>query len=127
MTAPDFSAIEARMQQAKAALNDAMEGAVRAMERFERENKPTAEEQRQMQQAALRGELGDGMRTLAQQVEAGRDDWDAIFSNRSPNSHLLQDHLTRMVEANREAIQQAFEEDDEFDPSVEPQEDQPER
>ncbi|WP_117212094.1 hypothetical protein [Allorhizocola rhizosphaerae] len=127
MTAPDFTAIEARMQQAKAALNDAMENAVRAMDRFERENKPTAEEQRRMQQAALRGELGDGMRTLAQRVETGQDNWDAIFSNRSPNAHLLQDHLTRMVEANREAIQRAFEQDDEFDPSVEPEADRPER
>lgn len=127
MTVPDFSAIEERMRAAKAALNDAMENAVRAMDRFERDNKPTAEEQRQMQQAALRGELGTGMRTLAQQVEAGRDNWDAIFANKSPNSHLLQEHLTRMIETNREAIQQAFEDDDEFDPSVDPQEEQPGR
>lgn len=110
------------MRAAKAALGEAMENAVRTMERFERENKPTAEEQRQMQQAALRGELGDGMRTLAQRVEAGQDNWDAIFSNRSPNSHLLEEHLTRMAEANRDAIRQAFEEDDEFDPSVDPEE-----
>jgi hypothetical protein len=96
------------------------------MERFERDNKPTAEEQRQMQQAALRGELGDGMRTLARRVQNGQDSWDRIFSGRSPESHLIEEQVTRVIEANRDAIRQAFE-DEEFDPAVEPDEDEPER
>jgi hypothetical protein len=124
VTAPDFSRIEEQMRAAKAALSVAMEDAVRAMDRFERDNKPTPEEQRAMQQAALRGELGNEMRTLAQRVDAGQDNWDAIFSMQSPNSALLEGHLQRMIEANRDAIQHAFEQDDEFDPSIDPEEQQ---
>ena len=113
------------MRAAKAELNGVMENAVRAMERFERDNKPTAEEQRQMEQAALRGELGDNMRTLAQRVRAGQDSWDNIFSGRSPEAHLLEETVSRVIDANRDAIKQALEEDEEFDPSVPPDEDQP--
>lgn len=114
------------MRDAKAQLDEAMETAVRKMERFEREHKPTAEEQRRLEQAALRGELGDGMRTLAQRVRAGQDSWDSIFSGRSPEAHLLEEQVNRVIEANRDAIRQAFEEE-EFDPSTPPEEDRPER
>lgn len=117
MTAPDFARIEQQMRAAKDALNDAMEHALREMARFERENRPTEEERRELQQAALRGELGDDMRTLARRVEAGEDNWDAIFSGESPNAELLRGHLDRMVSANRDAIVQAIEEDEDFDPA----------
>jgi hypothetical protein len=120
MTAPDFSRIEEQMRAANAALNDAIEDAVRELARFERENRPTEQERRALQEAALRGELGDDMRTLALRVETGEDNWDAIFSGESANTDLLRGHLDRMILANREAITRAFEEDDEFDPSVEP-------
>lgn len=116
MTAPDFDRIEAQLRAATAALTEAMEEAVIELARFERENRPTEEERRALQEAALRGELGDDMRTLARRVEAGQDDWDAIFSGRSPNADLLREHLENMIEANRDAITQAIEEDEEFDP-----------
>ena len=116
MTAPDFARIEEQMRTAKAALNEAMEHAVRELARFERENRPTEEERRALQQAALRGDLGDDMRTLARRVDAGQDNWDAIFSGESPTADLLRGHLDRMISANREAIARGIEEDDEFDP-----------
>lgn len=122
MTFPDFAGIEAQMREAKAALNDAMEQAVREMARFERDNKPTEEERRALQQAALRGDLGDDMRTLARRVDSGQDNWDAVFSGQSPNAELLRGHLDRMISANREAIVQAIEDDEEFDPAQDPQE-----
>lgn len=116
MTMPDFTRIEEQMRAAKAALEEAMEEAVRELARFERENRPTEEERRALHQAALRGELGDDMRTLARHVEAGRDSWDDVFSGESPNAELLRGHLNRMVSANRDAIARAIEEDEEFDP-----------
>lgn len=121
MTAPDFARIEEQLRAAKAALDAAMEQAVREMARFERENRPTDEERRALQEAALRGELGDDMRTLARRVEAGHDTWDAIFAGQSPSSDLLRGHLERMISENREAIAHAFEEDDDFDPNQPPQ------
>jgi hypothetical protein len=116
MTAPDFSRIEAQMHAATMELRAVMEQAARDLARFERENKPTAQEQRALQEAALRGDLGDDMRRLARLVENGEDSWDAVFRGESPNKELLRGHLDRMIEQNRDAIAQAFEEDDEFDP-----------
>src|SRR5262249_9521264 len=116
MTAPDFARIEARLQEAKAALNEAMQDAVLALARFERENRPTDEERLALQEAALRGDLGTDMQTLARRVDSGEDSWDAIFSGASPYTDLLGAHLDRMIAANREAIARAVEEDDEFDP-----------
>lgn len=116
MTTPDFARIEARLRAATAALNEVMEEAVIELARFERENRPTEEERRALHEAALRGDLGDDMRTLARRIEAGEDDWDAVFSGRSPNDELLREHLENMIEANRDAITRAIEEDEEFDP-----------
>ena len=120
MTAPDFTRIEQRMRIAFAELDEAMEEAVRELARFERENQPTEEERRALQEAALRGDLGDDMRTLARRVEAGQDSWDAIFSGRSPDAELLRGHLDRMIDAHRETIIRAIEEDEDFDPSSPP-------
>jgi hypothetical protein len=116
MTAPDFARIEARLRQAKAELNEAMQDAVQELARFERENRPTEEERRALQEAALRGDLGADMRTLARRVDSGEDSWDAIFSGASRFIDLLRGHLDRMIAANREAIARAIEEDEEFDP-----------
>ncbi|HCT77119.1 MAG TPA: hypothetical protein DGT23_11115 [Micromonosporaceae bacterium] len=122
MTAPDFAYLDERLHAARAELNDALEQASRELSRFKRENQPTEEERRQLQQAALRGDLGEEMQQLARKVENREDTWDAVFSGKSPNAHLLQGHLTRMLEANREAIIQAIEDDPDMDPSVPPDE-----
>jgi hypothetical protein len=119
MTMPDFTRIEEQMRAAKDALDEAMEHAVRELARFERENRPTEEERRALQEAALRGDLGADMRTLARRVDSGEDTWDAIFAGESPYADLLGGHLDRMISANREAIAQAIEEGDDFDPHPE--------
>jgi hypothetical protein len=116
MTSPDFTRIEEQMRAARAELFDAMEYAVRELARFERENRPTEEERRALQEAALRGELGDDMRTLARRVDAGEDSWDSIFAGESPATDLLRGHLDRMIAEHRDAIARAIEEDDDFDP-----------
>jgi hypothetical protein len=115
MTAPDFARIEEQMRAAKAALREAMEDAVRDLARFERENRPTDEERRALQEAALRGDLGDDMRTLARRVDAGEDSWDAIFSGQSPHSDLLRGHLDRMISEHRDAIVEAIEQEEDFE------------
>jgi len=116
VTAPDFSALERQLRLAKAELNAAMEQAVRDLSRYRRDNEPTEQERRALQEAALRGDLGDDMRELARKVDRGQDNWDAIFSGESPNAELLRGHLDRMLTAHRGAIIQAIEEDEDFDP-----------
>lgn len=64
-----------------------------------------------------RGDLGDDMRALARRVERGDDTWDAVFTGESSHSELLGSTLDRAIAANRDAIVQAFEEDEDFDPS----------
>jgi hypothetical protein len=123
VTTPDFEYLDRRMRAAKAELDEYLEKASRDLLTYKRENQPTPEEQRALQQAALRGELGDDMRDLARYIERGEDTWDDVFSGRSPNKELLRGHLDRQIEANREAIARAFEEE-EFDPSQPPPEDE---
>jgi hypothetical protein len=116
----DFSFLNERLNAAKAELNQVLEQASRDLIRFKRNNQPTEEEQRAMQQAALRGELGDDMRELARKIDRGEDNWDAVFEGRSPNLDLLQGHLTRMADQQREAIRTSIEEDENFDPANPP-------
>jgi len=111
-----FSNLEVQIQAAKAELGQAIEQAQRDLARFRRENQPTNEERQAMQDAALRGELGDDMRELARRVDRGQDTWEAIFSGDSPNARLLRGHLDRMATQNRAAISTAIEEDPDFDP-----------
>lgn len=105
-----------RLRAAFAELDRVIERAGDELYRFQRENQPTREELRALQDAALRGDLGDDMRELARSVDAGRDSWRAVFAGESPNVHLLYGHLDRMAEQNREAIGAAVAGDDEFDP-----------
>ena len=123
MTAPDFSQLDEQLRAARAELGNLLESVSRDLLEFKRANEPTPQERQALQDAALRGDLGDDMRRLARYVDDGEDSWDAIFSGRSPHRDLLAGHLDRMIEANRDAIQQAFEEDPDFDPA-EPPEDQ---
>ncbi len=116
----DFSFLDERLNAAKAQLNQALEQASRDLIRFKRNNQPTAQEQQAMQQAALRGELGDDMRELARKIDRGEDCWEAVFEGRSPNLDLLRGHLTRMAEQHREAIRENIEEDESFDPANPP-------
>lgn len=116
MTA-DFSHLEAQIRAARAEFDDAVERALRDMARFQRDNAPTQQEYRDLQEAAARGDLGDDMRELARRIERGDDSWDAVFSGESPNSELLGSTVDHAIAANQEAIVQAFEEDEDFDPS----------
>lgn len=111
-----FSDLEIRIQAAKAELGQAIEQAQRDLARFRRENQPTAEERQALQNAALRGELGEDMRELARRVDRGQDTWEEIFSGDSPSAGLLRSHLDRMAAENRAAIRTAIEEDPDFDP-----------
>lgn len=112
----DFSSLETQLRAATAELDRVVTQARQDLSTFQRENEPTPEEMRELQEAARRGDLGFDMEELARRVDDGGDTWDAIFSGESPNSMLLQGLITRMVEENREATRQAIEQDDEFDP-----------
>jgi hypothetical protein len=116
----DFSYLDERIAAAKAELGQVMEQASRDLVRFKRDNQPTEQERQAMQEAALRGDLGNDMRELARKIDQGEDNWDAVFEGRSPNMELLRGHVSRMAEENREAIRVAIEEDEDFDPSVPP-------
>jgi hypothetical protein len=113
MTA-SFDEVEARMRAAFAELDRAVARTRQDLARFERENQPTPEQLRELQEAARSGELGFDMQELARLVDEDRDDWMAIFSGDSPNSVLLRGHLEREIEANRDAVRAALEEDPEF-------------
>ncbi len=120
MTAPDFSHIDGQLRAARAELDALLESVSRDLVEFRRANEPTPQERQALHDAALRGDLGEDMRRLARYVEDGQDSWEAIFSGRSPHRDLLAGHLDRMIEANREAIAQAFRDDPDFDPSEPP-------
>lgn len=111
-----FSDLDDQVQAAKAELGQAIAQARQDLARFRRENQPTDEERQALQDASLRGELGEDMRELARRVERGQDTWEAIFSGDSPNAGLLRGHLDRMAAENRAAIGTAIEEDPDFDP-----------
>jgi hypothetical protein len=112
----DFSRLEDELRAATAELDGVIAQARVDLARFERDNQPTAAELRALQEAAASGSLGFDMQELARRVDDGADSWPAIFSGESPNSVLLQGHLTRMIEENREAARVAIEEDEEFEP-----------
>jgi hypothetical protein len=112
----DFAALEDEFRAATAELDSVNAQARVDLARFEQDNQPTAAELRELQEAAESGDLGFDMQELARRVDAGEDSWPAIFSGESPNSVLLQGHLTRMIEENGEAARIAIEEDDDFDP-----------
>jgi hypothetical protein len=112
----DFSGVEAQMVAAREELDHVIGRAQVDLERFRRDAMPTREDIRALQEAALRGELGDDMRELARRIETGRDNWSSVFAGESPNLALLQGHLDRMAEENREAILTAIEDDPDFDP-----------
>lgn len=114
MTNP-FAEFTERIQAGRAELDGILAQAERDLSWFKRENKPTEEERQQLHEAALRGELGDDMRELAEKVERGEDTRDAVFAGESPNAELLRGHLERMISENQEAVAEALEEDDEFD------------
>ncbi len=111
-----FSDLEDQIQAAKAELDQAIAQARQDLARFRRENQPTDEERQALQDASLRGELGNDMRELARRVDRGEDTWEAIFSGDSPSAGLLRGHLDRMAAENRTAIGTAIEEDPDFDP-----------
>ncbi|MBP2471742.1 hypothetical protein JOF53_000614 [Crossiella equi] len=114
MTTPEFS--ETALREAIAELDQTITTAQDRLYEFERDNQPTREELAALQREALRGELGPDMQRIARQVEDGRDTWQSVFTGTSPLTALLRGHLDRMAQENREAIGQAIEEDEDFDP-----------
>lgn len=111
MTNP-FAELNERLRAARAELDTVLAQAEQDLARYRRENKPSEEERQALQEAALRGELGDDMRRLAERVDRGEDSWDAIFAGESPDADLLRGHLERMIEENREAIVEGLDEDE---------------
>lgn len=105
-----------RLHAAAAELRRVVELARQDLDRFRRDRGPTREELRALQEAALRGDLGQDMRELARRVEAGRDSWQAVFTGDSPRADLLRGHMELMAQRHRETIRAALVEDEEFDP-----------
>jgi hypothetical protein len=116
-----FSGLADDFRAAAAELDRVVAQARQDLARFQRENQPTPAELEQLQDAALRGELGFDMEELARRVDEGRDNWSAIFSGESPNSVLLRGLLTRVIDENREAARTAIEDDPDFDPFPPPE------
>ncbi len=112
----DLSELGDQISVARAELGQAITQARQNLARFRRENQPTDEERQALQDASLRGELGDDMRELSRRVGSGQDTWEEIFSGDSPSTGLLRGHLDRMTAENRAAISTAIEEDPDFDP-----------
>ena len=70
----------------------------------------TDEEKKVLEEQASSGELGEDMTTLVEKIQGGEDTWEQVFSGESPNGALLQGHLTKMFEENKEDLALAFEE-----------------
>ena len=70
----------------------------------------TDEEKKALEEQASSGELGEDMATLVEKIQGGEDTWEQVFSGESPNGALLQGHLTKMFEENKEDLALAFEE-----------------
>jgi hypothetical protein len=70
----------------------------------------TDEEREAFEEQAESGELGEDMQTLVGRIKAGEDTWELVFAGESPNSPLLQGHLTALVEEHQDDIALAFEE-----------------
>ena len=70
----------------------------------------TDEEKKVLEEQASSGELGEDMATLVEKIRGGEDTWEQVFSGESPNGALLQGHLTKMFEENKEDLALAFEE-----------------
>jgi hypothetical protein len=70
----------------------------------------TDEEREALEEQAESGELGEAMQTLVRRIRAGEDSWEQVFAGESPNSPLLQGHLTALVEEHQDDIALAFEE-----------------
>lgn len=70
----------------------------------------TDEEKKVLEEQASSGELGEDMATLVEKIQGGEDTWEQVFSGESPNGALLQGHLTKMFEENKEDLALAFEE-----------------
>lgn len=68
------------------------------------------DEKEALEEQAASGELGDDMKTLVEKIRGGDDTWENVFSGESPNSALLQGHLTKMVEEHQDDLALAFEE-----------------
>lgn len=114
---PELPRLEAELRAARAELEETIERTWQKVSQFQRDYAPTEQEYRDLHDAADRGQLGDEMRELARRIERGEDSWDAVLSGQSSNSMLLATTLDRSIAAHHEAIAQAFEEDETFDPS----------
>jgi hypothetical protein len=114
MTTPEDA--EDRLRAARAELDLVIGQARRDLARFEQENRPTAAQLHELQEAARRGELGFDLRELARRVDEG-DSWPAIFDGSSPNAVLLRGLVTRMLERHGEAVRAAVEQDEDLDPA----------
>ncbi|MFD6463840.1 hypothetical protein, partial [Streptomyces roseolus] len=64
------------------------------------QSKLTAEEVQQLQDAALKGDLGSDMQAAAQLVASGQDTWQAMFASESSNSGLLAGNLDKSISEN---------------------------
>lgn len=118
----DFSSLEDQFREASAQFDELVAQTRQDLARFQRDNEPTPEELRDLQEAAQAGDLGFDMEELARLVSEGDDTWPAIFAGESPNAALLQGLLTRMIDENQEATRTAIEDDPDFDPLPPPEE-----
>jgi hypothetical protein len=67
------------------------------------------EERRALERQAASGSLGKDMQALAEKVRAGEDSWESVFEGSSPHAHLMQSHLTALVEEHGEDLALAWE------------------
>ena len=87
-----------------------------ALDRVRSQPVHSPDERRQLQQDAASGALGRDMQELARHVEAGRTSWGEVFEGSTEYAGLFEAHVTRMADENQEAVRQAIEADEDFDP-----------
>ena len=101
---PEEVALRARLDQARAQLQDTIAATRSHLEASRARLAPTREELEQLQREAASGRLGPDMRRLAGLVAAGRTSWLDVFDGSSPHAQLLAGHLAAMGERYAPAV-----------------------
>lgn len=120
-----MSELQARLAEAAAAhraasaeLHELLAEGRAELEAARREPLVTDEEKEQLQEVALRGDMGRDMQEFAHEVRRGRGDWERLLRGQDGRHDLLRAFLDRSQAEHGERVRQAFA-DSEAPPDVE--------
>lgn len=102
--AADLAQVRARMEAARAELRQVLAEGRAELEAARAEPLLSTEEQRELQAAAERGEMGERMRGFAREVDRGEADWESFVRGRDGRRQLLEELVQRAVDDRGEEL-----------------------